>query len=350
MQAAVYHGVGDVRIEDVEEPTPAAGQVKIQVAYNGLCGTDLHEVFDGQRAVPAEPHPLTAVRAPVILGHEIAGTVVELGRGVSDLEAGMLVAVEPLVACGSCRWCRAGRVNLCDRLAFHGLSTAGGGLAEYTVVSRPMLHAAPPGLGARHAAMAEPLAVAWHAVERSGALGGQTAAVLGGGPIGIGIYLVLRARDIEAVVVEPSRDRRRLIAALGATTMDPGEGPVAAALRDTTGGRGVDVCFETSATVAAIETALGATTKQGTVMLLASPRQPLPPVLGAALAGELVIRTSYAYHGEFPAVLEALAAGRLPIDGWVETAPLSELHQALTDMRAGHLAKVLIDPAPIDRL
>ena len=345
MRAAVYHGVGDVRIEDVEEPTPAHGHVKIRVAYNGLCGTDLHEVFDGTRAVPIEPHPLTGVRAPVILGHEIAGTVVTLGPGVTDLEEGMLVAVEPLVTCGSCRWCRAGHVNLCDRLAFHGLSTAGGGLAEYTVVSRPMLHIAPPGLGARHTAMAEPLAVAWHAVERSGVVSGQTAVVLGGGPIGMGIYLVLRARGVQTVVVEPTPHRRRLVAALGATTIDPGEGPVAAALQDMTGGRGVDVSFETSATVAAIEAALGATTKQGTVMLVASPRQPLPPVLGLALARELVIRTSYAYHGEFPAVLEALAADRLPIDGWVEAAPLTELHRALTDMRAGRVAKVLIDPA-----
>src|SRR5438309_166866 len=140
MRAAVYHGLGDVRIEDVEEPTPGAGQVKIQVAYNGLCGTDLHELFDGPRVVPLDPHPLAGVRPPVILGHEIAGTVVELGPGVTDLEKGMLVAVEPLIACGACRWCRTGHVNLCDRLAFHGLSTAGGGLAEYTVVARPMLH------------------------------------------------------------------------------------------------------------------------------------------------------------------------------------------------------------------
>lgn len=345
MRAALYHGVGDVRIEDVEEPTPGPGQVKIRVAYNGLCGTDLHEVFDEQRAVPSEPHPLTGVRAPIILGHEIAGVVVDPGPGGSDLEEGTLVAVEPLVTCGSCRWCRAGQLNLCDRLAFHGLSTGGGGLAEYTVVSRSMLHVAPPDLGARRAAMVEPLAVAWHAVDRSQASAGQAAAVVGGGPVGIGIYLVLRARGLEAVVVEPSADRRRLVAALGASTVDPGDGPVSAALRDLTGGRGVDICFETSATVAGIETALGATAKHGTVMLLASPRQPLPPVLGVALAGELVIRTSYAYHDVFPAVLDALASDRLPIAGWVETAPLSDLHESLAAMRAGRLAKVLIDPA-----
>ncbi|MGD9797029.1 MAG: alcohol dehydrogenase catalytic domain-containing protein, partial [Acidimicrobiia bacterium] len=140
MRAAVYHGVGDVRLEDVEEPEVGPGEVKLAVVLNGLCGTDLHEVFDSQRAVPSSPHPLTGVTAPVILGHEIGGTVVEVGAGVDDLEIGALVAVEPLHRCGACPSCDAGDVNLCDRLAFHGLSTRGGGLAERTVVRREMVH------------------------------------------------------------------------------------------------------------------------------------------------------------------------------------------------------------------
>lgn len=340
----MYHGTGDVRLEEVEEPVAGPGQVKLRVAFNGLCGTDLHEVFDGQRAIPSEPHPLTGAQAPLIIGHEIGAIVEALGAGVDDLALGALVAVEPLHRCGGCPSCLAGDVNLCDRLAYHGLSTGGGGLAEFTVVPREMVHLVPAGMTPEAAAMVEPLAVAWHAVERSGIEAGQTAAVLGGGPIGIGIMLTLRLRGIDATVVEPSPERRAVLAGLGAAALDPAAAPVADQLRAHTGGRGPDVCFETSAVVASIENALAATAKHGTIVLLASPRQPLPAVLGQALAKELTIRTTYAYHGEYPAVIEAVAAGGYPFDGWVTTLPMTRLDEALTEMKAGRLLKVLVDP------
>jgi (R,R)-butanediol dehydrogenase/meso-butanediol dehydrogenase/diacetyl reductase len=345
MRAAVYYSVGDVRVQDIEEPAAGPGQVKLRVSYNGLCGTDLHEVFDTQRAIPATPHPLTGVEAPVVLGHEIAGTVVEVGQGVSTVEPGDLVAVEPLVTCGQCPSCRAGDRHLCDRLAFHGLSTLGGGLAEYTVVAASMLHAIPDGVEPASAAMAEPLAVAWHAVERSGVRPGHEVAVLGGGPIGLGIFLTLRIQGVDAIVVEPAPHRREVAAAFGARTVDPGSGPVASQVLQMTGGRGVDVCFETSAVVASLEAALGATAKHGVVMMLASPRAPLPAVLGQALARELEIRTSYAYHNVFPKVIEAITAGLYPMEGWVTVSPLSELDQALAGMRSGQTMKVLVDPS-----
>ena len=344
MLAAVYHGVGDLRLEDVEEPVIQPGHVKLRVAYNGLCGTDLHELFDSQRAIPSEPHPLTGAMAPLVLGHEIGGTVVELGEGVRDVEPGSLVALEPLRTCGVCTWCRSGDRNLCDVLAFHGLSTGGGGLAEFTVVPTEMLHVVPEGISARHAAMAEPLAVAWHAVNRSGLTSGHLAAVFGGGPIGMGIYLTLRLRGIDAVVVEPSKTRRDVARRLGADVIDPADGPVDKQLRELVGEGGVRGCFETSANVASLEAAIGATSKHGTVMLLASPRQPLPPILGVALAKELEVRTTYGYRGDFPAVLGAIATGAYRIDEWTVTAGLTEINEVLTELRAGRMLKVLIDP------
>jgi (R,R)-butanediol dehydrogenase / meso-butanediol dehydrogenase / diacetyl reductase len=342
MRAAVYHGVGDLRLEDVEEPAVMPGHVKLRVSYNGLCGTDLHEIFDVQRAVPSQPHPLTGACAPVVLGHEIGGTVVEVGTGVRDVTPGALVAIEPLQTCGACQWCRSGERNLCATLAFHGLSTGGGGLAEFTVVPREMVHVVPDGVSAQGAAMAEPLAVAWHAVKRSGLRPGQRAAVLGGGPIGIGIYLTLRQGGVDAIVVEPSGDRRAILRSLGAEVLDPADGPLEDQLRSSDQ---LHACFETSATVSGLEAALGATAKHGTVMLLASVRELLPPILGLALAKELDLRTSYAYAGDFPAVLEAIALGGYPMDGWVQSAPMSQMDQVLSDLRAGRLSKVLIDPS-----
>jgi len=340
----VYHGVGDLRLEEVKEPVAHSGQVKLRVAYNGLCGTDLHEVFDSQRAVPSEPHPLTGARAPVVLGHEISGTVVDVGDGVSDVEPGALVAIEPLRTCGACRWCRSGERNLCEVLAFHGLSTGGGGLAEFTVVPRGMLHVVPDGVSPEAAAMTEPLAVAWYAVERSGVSSGQSAAVFGGGPIGIGIYLTLRLRGVEVTIIEPSNARRDVARSLGAEVLDPSDGPIDDQLRASTGGEGVHASFETSAVVESFEAALRSTLKHGTVMVLASPRQPLPPILGVALAKELDIATSCAYCGDFPRVLEAIVAGQYPTEGWVVTAPLTEISEVLSELRAGRLLKVLVDP------
>ena len=345
MRAAVYYGVNDVRLEDVDEPEVGPGQVKLRVAYNGLCGTDLHEVFDSQRAIPSAPHPLTGARAPLIFGHEIGGVVMEIGEGIDDVSIGTLVSVEPLRGCGICSSCRTGDLNLCEQLAFHGLSTGGGGLAEMTVVDRSMIHKVPDGISPQQAAMAEPLSVAWHAVERSGAESGQWAAVLGGGPIGIGICLTLGLRGVEVLVVEPSPTRRAVITALGGQAIDPQLAPLPDQISDRIGKQDVDICFETSGETASFANALAATSRHGAIVVVASPRQPLPPILGQALAKELEIRTTYAYHGESPTVLDAMAGGHYPLEGWVTTRPMTHLLSTLGDLRSGRLLKVLVDPS-----
>ena len=341
MRAAVYHGVRDVRLEDVPEPEAGPGQVKLRVTYNGVCGTDLHEIFDSQRGIPSSPHPLTGAHSPLILGHEIAGTVVDAGEGVDGFADGELVTVEPMWRCGVCEWCLAGDFNLCERLAFHGMATDGGGLAEYTVLPAYTLHRVPAGMSPADAAMAESLAVADHAVVRSGARPGQRTIVLGGGPIGIGAMFGLRRRGVEVVaVVEPSAERRAVLEQLGATTLDPAAG----SLLEQLDGRHVDITFETAAAPASLRNALHVTKPQGLVMLVAAPRDPFPPVLNLALIKELEIRASFAYRGEFPEVIDAIAAGTYQLDTWVTTQPMTELHDAFDHLRAGERLKILIDP------
>jgi (R,R)-butanediol dehydrogenase/meso-butanediol dehydrogenase/diacetyl reductase len=127
MRAAVFHGREDLRLEEVPEPTPGAGEVKLRVQFNGICGSDLHEYYDGPITTRAtDPHPLTGVKNPVILGHELSGVVVDVGEGIEDLERGDLVAVEPVETCGRCLFCRAGQYNHCGLLAFHGYNRNGG--------------------------------------------------------------------------------------------------------------------------------------------------------------------------------------------------------------------------------
>src|SRR3974390_132790 len=105
MRAAVFHGRRDLRIESVPEPAPGPGEVQLRVLYNGICGSDLHEYYDGPITTRTTPHPLTGISNPVILGHELCGEVIELGAGVEDLEIGDRIAVEPVETCGHCLQC-----------------------------------------------------------------------------------------------------------------------------------------------------------------------------------------------------------------------------------------------------
>src|SRR5215510_14188915 len=142
-RALRYHGREDVRLEEVDEPVAGPGDVILRVAYNGICGSDVHEYFDGPIAASREPHPLTGCAMPCILGHELAGEVVEVGPGVDDVSIGALVAVEPIETCGTCAYCRNGHRHLCRKTAFHGYHRAGGGLSDYTAVRRDMVHPMP---------------------------------------------------------------------------------------------------------------------------------------------------------------------------------------------------------------
>ena len=122
MKAAIWHGRRDLRVEDVQEPpAPPAGQVKVEIAWCGLCGTDLHEYLGGPLYIPvATPHPLTGAQAPLILGHEAAGEVVQVGPGVSRVDVGDRVALCPIIGCLECESCRSGLMGLCSRIAFLG--------------------------------------------------------------------------------------------------------------------------------------------------------------------------------------------------------------------------------------
>src|SRR5580692_10581893 len=120
MKAAVWHGRQDVRIERVEDPPdPPAGQLQVEVAWCGICGTDLHEYMGGPVYIPQDsPHPLTSVRAPVLIGHEMSGTVIAVGRDVQDFSVGDRVVACPIIGCQRCRWCRSGSMAQCDQVAF----------------------------------------------------------------------------------------------------------------------------------------------------------------------------------------------------------------------------------------
>jgi len=345
MRAARYYGIQDVRIEEVPEPSPDAGEVQVNISFNGICGTDLHEYYDGPRAIAMEPHPLTGVSAPVILGHEAVGVVSGLGGGVQGFAEGDLVVIEPTMSCHRCPNCLAGDRNLCDTLAFHGYATHGGGLAEFTVVPGHMLHRVPSGISLLEAGVIEPLAVSHHAIERSGAQPGETAVIFGGGPIGIGILLGLKARGLDdLLVVEPSPDRRSVVEAFGARVIDPTSGDAVEQIRLATHGRNAHVSFETAGAPTTFLAAVASTAKKGRVVLLTSGRTEVIAPLGQLMANEITLLTSYAYNNDFPGVIDLMRDGAFPVETWVETAPMSGLIDAFDTLKRGAAIKLLIDP------
>lgn len=346
MKAAVFHAQEDLRIEEVTDPSPGPGQVKLRNAFAGICGSDLHVYYTPEAAGLdfEHPHPLTGSTLPQILGHEFSGTVVELGEGVDGISVGDRVAVWPIYYCGDCAACRRGMYNACQKIGFHGLSSDGGGMAEFTTVDASKLHVLPENVDLRLGALVEPMAVAWHAVSRSGVESGGTALIAGAGPIGIGVWFALKARGIEKVLVsEPSADRRAIIAALGATVVDPVTEDLGAAVTALTDGDGVDVAFDAAGAGPAITSSLASLVPGGRVVVVAIHERTMDFLPTQLVMAETEIAGALAYLPEdFDAVIAAMAEGVYDTTGWVKDVPLDGVVDAIHALRGGAGAKILV--------
>jgi (R,R)-butanediol dehydrogenase/meso-butanediol dehydrogenase/diacetyl reductase len=220
MRAVRWHGRHDVRLDDVPEPpAPGPGEILIDVAWCGICGTDIEEYTHGPRVIPTNPHPLTGCSAPLTLGHEVAGRVAAAGPGVRQPAEGDLVALDGYIFCAECAACRRHEVNRCERWGQIGLS-APGGPAQRLLAPAATAIPGPPGLPTDHLALAEPFAVAVRAVSRGGVGPDDRVAVLGAGTIGLAVLQVARAVGCaSAAVAEPHPPRRDLAARLGASAV-----------------------------------------------------------------------------------------------------------------------------------
>ncbi|MEU4516419.1 2,3-butanediol dehydrogenase [Nonomuraea wenchangensis] len=303
MRAAVWHGARDVRVEDVPVRPPGPGEVTIEVAYCGICGSDLHEYADGPHAVPVgDPHPESGVAAPLVLGHEFCGTVSETGDGVTGLVPGDRVAVEPHYRCGRCPRCLAGEYNICRHFGFAGLM-GHGGLAERATVPAYMLHRLPEEVSLEQAAVFEPAAVALHAVRRAAIRPGESVAVLGLGPIGL---LVTRFAARHAarhggrvVAADRSAARRELALRLGASA-------TGADLAGLVGDEGADVTFEAVGSQDTLRASLAATRRGGRVMFLGLTGAVTLDAF-ALVNAEQTIMTSVGYRDVHPELIRMVA-------------------------------------------
>ncbi|KAI0413680.1 dehydrogenase [Xylaria grammica] len=354
MRALRYHGPKDLRLEELPEPKCDPRQVKIRPAFVGICGSDLHE-YHSQTFVPKHgvPHVLSNESAPVTLGHELSGTIVEVGSDVSnssDLKVGDRVAVFPLLYCRTCAPCKDGFVNVCVKKGFLGYSGGGGGFSDYLCVGPEAVFKLPDSISLEVGALVEPLAVAWHAVSESGIKAGQASLVFGTGPIGLAVIQCLKAIGAgDIIAVEVATRRQQCAKQFGAThILDPTRVDVVHEARELTGGYGPPVAFDCAGVPSSLESSTRAVCARGTIMNVALWETPVPFHPNNLVFYERKYIGCLTYQlADFGHVIDALHAGRLtpesmitgkiPIDRIVEDG-----FEALINEKEKHV-KLMVD-------
>ncbi len=216
-QSVVWDRETGITVESRPEPTATAGHVVLRVDVSGLCGADLH--------IAAGEYPLA--KSPVVLGHEYAGTIVEIGAGVQGWQVGDRVVLDPNIPCGGCRFCHDAKPHLCANPECLGV-TIDGGMAQYSAVPVSRIYRVPDGLSMTAAALTEPLACVLHAVDRANLRAGDTAIVLGTGPIGLLCAALLKTAGASRILVSDPQDARRAhIAEFGGEPLTPDQVPPA---------------------------------------------------------------------------------------------------------------------------
>ncbi|HVA02501.1 MAG TPA: alcohol dehydrogenase catalytic domain-containing protein [Acidimicrobiales bacterium] len=339
MRSAVYRRPGDIGVEDRPVPEPGPGGVLVEVAYCGICGSDLHIMIEGWG------------KPGTVGGHEYTGIVAAVGEGVTTWVPGDAVVCGPSPRCGECRRCRESKPSQCERRAAPVDSNLGGAFAGYVLTDARSLLRLPAGMSPRVAALAEPLAVALHGITRSGMVRGDAAMVFGAGPIGALTIAALAAMDLgPVVVVEPGERRRRLAADLGASeVLDPSELETYPPWEpERQSPRAVDVVFECSGKKAAMECGFHQLRRGGQLVLVGAGIEAPNFDPNRLILNELTVTGSFVYDADgFERALEMLGSGRLPVDVLIDPddVSLDGLGQAMRSLAEGRIAgKVMVVP------
>jgi L-iditol 2-dehydrogenase len=346
MKALQLSKYKQLEMVDLPIPSPGSGEVLVQVAACGICGSDVHG-YDGStgRRVP-----------PIVMGHEAAGTVAAAGAGVADLSLGDRVTFDSTIYCGSCPYCLRGQVNLCDQRKVLGVSCADyrchGAFASYVVVPRRIIYRLPDALSFAEAAMLEAVSVAIHGVALSGVVSGNSALVIGAGMIGLLTLQALRVAGCDQVfVADIDHSRLALAEKLGATRVLQASGAeLVGEIFRLTHGRGVDVAVEAVGISATVRSAVECVRKGGLVTLVGniSPEVTLP--LQHVVARQIRLQGSCASAGEYPRAIELLASGAIEVKPMITAvAPLEDGPKWFERLYAGepNLMKVVLTPGPL---
>lgn len=259
IKAAVYRGDKTFSVEQKNATAPAAGEVQIDVAYCGICGTDLH-IYLG--------HMDQRVGFERTIGHEMSGIISAIGEGVDGLAVGQHIVVRPLDHCGDCPACNDGQEHICHNLKFIGIDTEGAFQQKWNVPAHT-IHLLPQDLDLSHAALIEPLAVACHDVNRGKVTKGENVLVIGGGPIGMLVALVARNAGGNVTISEINENRLAYAQKLGFETLNPLTDDVAKIIHERTGGKGAEVVFEVSGSQSGVDLMTEAAATRGRIVMVA---------------------------------------------------------------------------------
>jgi L-iditol 2-dehydrogenase len=342
VKALVLTAYKRLEILDVPRPKPGPRDVVVRVRACGICGSDVHG-WDGSsgRRIP-----------PIVMGHEAAGVVDEIGPEVRGFAPGDRVTFDSTIHCGECAFCKSGNVNLCDRRRVVGVSPGDyrqdGAFAEAVAVPERIVCRVPDVVPLEHAAMVEPLSVAVHAVNRARPKPGDSALVVGCGMIGLLTLQAARAAGCASVVaVDVDPDRLAEARRLGADAVVGAGEDVRARVAELTDGRGVDLAFEAVGAAAPIASAVRGLRKGGTLVLIGNVTPRVEVDLQAIVTRELSLLGTCASSGEYPEALELLARGAVRLEGLISrVAPLEEGPAWFERLHAREpgLMKVILQP------
>jgi len=327
---AVWHGIGDLRLEERPLPTLGPSDVLVRVVGCGVCATDLH-LLDGS---------IRLYDPPKVLGHEVGGVVEQVGPAVSHVQPGDAVALDTSVACNACYFCREGRPFNCPNRV-----SVSAGFAEFNVVPASVAYRLPQGVPPAMGALAEPLSCAMHAVDRGEVRPADSVAIVGAGALGLLVLSVARLSGAtDLIVSDLDAGRRALATRLGATrVVDPASESIVEVTQALTDGRGVDCAFEAVGAQATLEQAFALPRNGGTLVQVSVPPASARPALPAyeLFSRELTIRGSFIRTTEFRRAVELL--GVLDLEPLItQRFGLREVHAAVEAARARQGIRVLV--------
>jgi len=316
MKALKFISKENLQLVDVPEPEPGSRQVKIKVKQAGICGTDLHQYTDGPIGLLRRPIPIAEkVIRHITLGHEFSGEITKIAPDISEFQPGDRVAVQPLIPCGQCKYCREGKPSLCSDVVFLGLNDDGA-FAEYIVAPVNTINKLPDSMSYEQAAFCEPLAVSVHGVRMGKVSLGSTVAITGAGTIGLlAMQAALAAGASKVFIIEPIAKRRDLALRLGASAVfNPLQDDVSKEIAKLTGGIRADVTIEAAGSQNAMLITTGTTARGGIIVQLGVMEGSCDFPFAQLWGREQTISPSAAYDIDFPIALDLLARQKVIVD------------------------------------
>ena len=339
MQAAVYAGPEQIRLSQQVVRLPGEGEILIQVAACGVCGTDIH-IYHGEKGSADSP-------AGTILGHEFAGTVAAVGAGVTGLQVGDRVAVDPNDTCGACEPCLNGQAHFCENMLGIG-TTAHGGFAEYCTFRAKQAWKLPPDLPFSIAAMAEPLACCLHGMDLAGIKSGQNVLIIGGGTIGLIMLQLAKLNGAAKVaLVEPVEVKRKRAALLGADLcLDPAVDMISDCLQQAGLSR-IHLTVECAGLGTTVKQAIDWVSRGGKVLLfgLTSPDCEVSIRPFDLFERELTIHGSFINPYTMGRAVSLLSSGRIRMDPLISSqVKLDDIEVVFRDESLRRQGKIIVTP------